>query len=127
VAQLAAAAFGFVVGGYVTEHFLYWVGCLWGAITDYRIAVRYPHLGRPKRLMVLLPLLLLHAGPWALVAAVFVIGELFIGQHETWHFWFLGGFLAHVFLMIYLIVWVRSKQPKSSDAIPNVRSPAGKP
>jgi len=63
MSELAAAVFGFAVGGFVLEHFVYWIGCLWVAGEDYRIAVRYPHLRRPKRLFVFLPLLFLHAGP----------------------------------------------------------------
>jgi hypothetical protein len=126
VTELAAAVFGFAVGGFVAEHFLYWIGCLWAATEDYRIAVRYPHLGRPKRLLVFLPLLLLHAGPWALATAVFVIVELFLGQHETWHFWFLGAFVAQIFFVIYATVWITSKRLKSRSAIRNVESTTGK-
>jgi hypothetical protein len=66
---------------------------------------------------------LLHAGPWAVLAAAFVMFELFVSQREAWHFWFLGGFLAHVLFMLYVAVWI-TRKVKKSTAARDARAPA---
>src|SRR5437763_221040 len=108
--ELVAAMFGFVVGGFVFARFVYWIGCLWVAIDDYRIAAAYPHLRRKKQILLFVPLLLLHSGPWALAIALFIIFELFVSRRETWHFWFAAGFVAYVlFMCVLVLLWMRRK------------------
>ena len=110
MAELMVGLFGFAVGGFVSERFLYRIGCLWSAIHDYRIAALYPHLRRKKRLAIFVPLLLLHSGPWAMAVSLFVIFELFVSRRETWHLWFTAGFVAYVLFMgAMVLLWIRRR------------------
>jgi hypothetical protein len=87
--ELGNVVLGFIVGGAFFLAVLRWLACLWATYLDYRVTVDYPHLKRPKRLWVFLPLLFLHSGPWALALAVFFC---------TRHMWFAVGFFVHLIL-----------------------------
>ncbi len=105
LAQLAAALLGVIVAGFVIERVFGWAACLWMVYDDYRIAVTYPHLGRPRRLLLFVPLIFLHSGPWALGVTVFMTLELFAIAPEI-SFWFAGGFLAFLaFVSVVMALW----------------------
>ena len=80
------------------------------------MAVDYPHLGRHKRLWVFIPLTLLHSGPWILALTVFGALILLRTPREPWHAWFVGGFIAYLALMGFVIgsFWKKRKALESA-------------
>jgi hypothetical protein len=90
-----AGLFGFLASGLVIQALLRWGWSVWEAIDQYRVAVRYPHLGRANHLWTLLPLLVLHSGPWILALFAFATLRLLSAPHQSWHSWVIGGFIAY--------------------------------
>jgi hypothetical protein len=113
--ELAFIGFGgVVIGSLLVERLLLWAGSVWVMYGEYRTAVEYPHLHRPKRLYVFIPLTLLHSGPWLLVLSIWALVVLVSGPRDDWQSWLLGGFAVGVAYMTAIVVFVLRKHGGSA-------------
>jgi hypothetical protein len=115
-ANLLAAIGGAMISGFLCTRVLAWIASLWECYREYRIAVAYPHLRRRKTLLVFLPLLFLHSGPWLLGLVAFGALALFMSPRAAWHYWLEVGFVAYLIFIALILrrFWLARKAAASS-------------
>ena len=108
--ELMAAA----VGGFVLAQLAFPLVIHWLVLVYAQFALEPPET---RRAQTLIPIFLLHSGPWALALMIFACIKLLASPEGEWRPWLVGGFVVGCGILLVMIAMglkkIRRADPQS--------------